>query len=71
MLKTLNELKYKHEQTLKDNTCGVKLKKYTIIHNFQFIRSISCISSYMFRAHIESHLQASLQSSLYVQLLVL
>jgi len=28
---------------------GVKLSSYVVIHNSQFIRSISCISSYMFR----------------------
>jgi len=27
----------------------VKLQNYIVIHNSQFIRSLSCISSYMFR----------------------
>ena len=31
------------------NICCVKLYNCTVIHNSQFIRSISCISSYMFR----------------------
>ena len=30
--------------------CIVKFKNYIAIHNSQFIRSISCISSYMFLA---------------------
>jgi hypothetical protein len=31
------------------NICGIKLYNYIGIHNFQFIRSIRCISGYMFR----------------------
>jgi hypothetical protein len=51
--------------------CSVKLQNYTVIHNSQFIRSLSFISSYMFRLCIQSHLQASFWSGLCVQLLVL
>jgi len=39
--------------------CSVKLQNYTVIHNSQFIRSLSFISSYMFQLCIQSHLQAS------------
>ena len=31
------------------NICGIKLQNYVVIHNSQFVRSISCVSSYMFR----------------------
>ena len=31
------------------NICGIKLYNYIVIPSSQFIRSISCISSYMFR----------------------
>ena len=31
------------------NICSEKLKNYIVIQNSQFVRSISCISSYMFR----------------------
>ena len=31
------------------NICSKKLYNYIVIHNSKFIRSISCISSYMFR----------------------
>ena len=50
---------------------SVKLQNYIVIHISQFIGSITCISSYVFRLVYTSHLQDSLQSGLYVQLLVL
>jgi len=31
------------------NICVIKLYNYIVIHNSKFIRTISCISSYMFR----------------------
>ena len=31
------------------NICSVKLQNYIVTHNSQLIRSISCVSSYMFR----------------------